>query len=323
MKSDFYVIIIDDKNEVCQRIEKKITGGPSPGQSDPIKTVKAKTVHITLEEIENSNGSELLKWTFMQEVLDKLIEAVSEKPDLIIIDYIYVDRKISLILREKAKQQEVTEDLMADRVLSPVNLRNWIENKIEISSATKRSILNNIFNINCPIYLHTYTPQGIVPFVGNVTDRIRKVRQVFPNAIISSIDTRSEFYNSDEFDWPNPNSQKDDKYYPYQLAVFFDQIVQKEIIRKELKQNKYLRIKRTTLSVGVISAIGAAIGFAGSWIGNLVAATIKSQGYFHAFIISISLLFVLIIVGAACPFLFENWMQKIIPKNEIDYKNYK
>jgi hypothetical protein len=50
------------------------------------------------------------------------------------------------------------------------------------------------------------------------------------------IDTRNEFFNDDEFDWPNEKSRYEKNFYAYQLATFFRQVVQKEIFSKAAKE---------------------------------------------------------------------------------------
>lgn len=310
----FYVIIIDDKLESCNRIERKITGGQTLGQLDPIIPVFAKSIHIKLEEIGSAEKPEESNWTFSRETIPLLIDAAAQKPDMIIIDYIYVDVNVSATLQERAKQGLINEEMMSQRALSPVDLRRWVEETSELSGNDKNLILKNIFCCDCTVYLHTYTPPGIASVVGSVADRIKKIHQVFPNASVCSIDTKSEFFNGDEFDWPNKNSRRDAQYYPYQLGVYFDQVVHKEILRKHLKSDRFLRVKRTSLSVAVISAIGSSIGFASGWVGALFSELLNKQQYIVASVMGIGLTSIIILVGAACPFLFESWMSKLMEK---------
>jgi len=315
-KNEFYVVVIDDKINVCRRIEEKLTGGPSPGHIGPGMLVKVRTIHVALEEVGRSDNILNSRWVFKRDVLSQLIEAGRKKPNLILIDYIYVDSEVSKVLKEKAIQGLVSEEMISNKVLTPVDLRIWAQGNSTLTTEEKNLILKNLFFADCPVYLHTYTPQGTSSVVGNVTDRIKKVAQVFPNAVINSIDARSEFFNNEEFDWPNPISRYDNQYYPYQLATYFDQVVQKEIIRSELMRNRYLRIKRTTFAVGIISAIGAAVGFAGGWVGSLLSNLVEKKQYLPAFIMGLTLLILLIIAGAFCPIIFEKWMQRLVPFDE-------
>ncbi len=314
--ASFYVIVLDDKEDVCLRIEDKIAGGPTPGQIDPLVPVHVKSIHITLTEIGHSEDPLKSRWTFAPPVLSALMEASVRKPDLIIVDYVYVNGEVAKVLKEKGECDQFNKDMMAERTLTPVDLRKWVEQAANAPSDETRTILTNLFNASCPVYLHTYTPKGLDDIVGTVAERIKKASQVFPHAQINAIDTRSELFKNDVFDWPSFPSMKNEKYYPYQLAVLFDQVVKKEVIRKELQSSRYLRIKRTTFSVSVISALGAGIGFTGAWLGNILAESIRDGDYLIGGMLAVFLLSALVVLGAVCPFLFEKWMQKIMPESE-------
>lgn len=71
------------------------------------------------------------------------------------------------------------------------------------------------------------------------------------------------------------------------------------------------------MSVSVVTAIGAAIGFAASWVGSVFAELVRQHQYTEAFIMGTGLLLVLLLVGLGSPLLFERWMQKIMPGEEL------
>lgn len=252
-------------------------------------------------------------WTFADEIVESLLAAADRIPDLIILDYIYVADEVAKVLKARAKDNTLTEEAMSGWTRTPVDLREWVRNS-NIDDADKARILKNLFGAKCPLYLHSYTPENTSPLVGPISERVKKTTIAFPNAAITSIDTREILFNNEEFDWPNPKSRYDSDYYPYQLAVAFDQIVQKEILRFELNRNRYIRLKRSAFSVGLISAIGAGLGFAGGWIGSLASTLLQNNQILEATLICGSFLIIFLIIGLMLPLFFEKLMKALLDR---------
>lgn len=310
-KHSFYVVIIDDNKTVCERIKDKLIGTTIHDDRGIPITVDVKTVHVTLEENDTTSSNKVSNWSFTKMVFSQLAEAAFKKPDLIIVDYGFASNSAAKVINDKANRNELDQDTLFNLCLVPLDLRDWVEESAEFSRNDRRKIINNIFDTKNSVYLHSYTPQNLSSIVGPFNDRIKKTQLAFPNSFFQSINMRSELFNDEEFDWPSP-SMYDRDYYPYQLAVIYEQIVQKEFYKREIGKNKYMKIKTTSFSVSMILSIGSAIGFASAWVGSLFFESLKNKNFFEVFAYGGSLLFTIFIFGIASPLLFEKLMRKII-----------
>lgn len=309
---DFLVVVIDDKKIICDRIGAKLAGANRVVFGDKAISISVKTVHVRVKRENKSDKPETDTWTFSEEMLSELAEAASRKPDLLILDYIYIDDSLASYFKARAKETEVQNAEIQSRALTPLDLMEWVRFTPELDNSARQSIISNLFDFTGPLYLHTYTPQGLYAVTGTITDRARKTSIAFPKASINSIDTHAELFNNDEFDWPNQSSKYDKNYYPYQLAVFFDQVAHREIVRKELDRNRYLRVRRTTKAVSVISAIGAAVGFAAGWIGTVVLELIRGSRWVEGIVVGLSFMLVLVLAGFFMPLAFERMMRELL-----------
>jgi len=312
----FKVIVIDDKPEVCRSIAGKIDG--PRGMTDPEIRANVSVDQIVIDlqrKNETANPMEDT-WTFHENVAEKLDRACKQPPDLIILDFFYVNSEVAGHLKAEAKSDSLLHDALQGRVLSPVDLYDWIQD-LPSDDPRKSLVLKNLFGAGCPVYLHSYTPEGMTVLAGPVDERRRLMARVIPNSqLIRTVDTRRVLFNDDVFDWPNKNSRYDSEYYPYQLAVYFDQVVEKEILRSKLDRLRYLRVGKTAKSVASIAAIGGGIGFAGAWIGDYVRSAFESENYVLGSIVGVFLLVTLMILGMLCPFLFERLMHRLLPDRD-------
>lgn len=228
---DFHIVVIDDKDQSCKRINERLSGIKISIDSDTDILVSVSTVHVTVERNNQHTRPELDFWTFSTDTLEQILQASSKPADLLIVDYIYIDNEVAIYFKSKAKSSKVEENDIENRALNPKILRDWILQPKKLTTIQQKQILTNLFNTNSTVYLHSYTPQGLYAATGTMEHRYRMGSLAFPKAKINLIDTRSELFNDEEFDWPREDSKYDSNYYPYQLAVLFAQIVQKEILK--------------------------------------------------------------------------------------------
>jgi hypothetical protein len=163
------------------------------------------------------------------------VAAADRKADLLIVDYIYVDNEVAKYFKERTKTQEVFEEEIEHRALNPKLLHDWFVQTDQVSEDDKRRVFAHLLQSGAPVYIHTYTPEGLSVATGSMEQRNRMASLAFPNSSIYIIDTRAELFNNDEFDWPGL-SKYDSQYYPYQLGVLFGQIVEKEITKSLLER---------------------------------------------------------------------------------------
>ena len=235
--SEFHVVVVDDKKKSCRRISERLSGlRVSVGPNHDV-VVSVSSVHIKVKQTNRANPPELDQWTFDETTVQQLVQASHKKVDLLIVDYIYIDSDVANYFKKKAVETEVFEEEIDGRALNPKDLSDWVLTSESFSSQDQDRILRNLFHVDTKVYLHTYTPQGLYVATGSMEQRYRMAALAFPQADIKVIDTRAELFNDEEFDWPRPDTKYDGDYYPYQLAVLFAQIVEKEIARTMLRTN--------------------------------------------------------------------------------------
>ena len=229
-QTDFHVVVVDDKESSCSRIAERLSGLRVPTKTDEAIVVSVSKVHVSVERRNIHERPEQDQWNFTTRTLKQLVAAAERKADLLIVDYIYIDNEVAKYLKERAKAQEVFEEEIEHRALNPKLLHDWFVQTDQVSEDDERRVLAHLFQSGAPVYIHTYTPEGLSVATGSMEQRNRLASLAFPNSPIHIIDTRAELFNNDEFDWPGP-SKYDSKYYPYQLGVLFGQIVEKEITK--------------------------------------------------------------------------------------------
>ncbi|MBW7992088.1 MAG: hypothetical protein FVQ84_19025 [Planctomycetes bacterium] len=235
-RSEFHVVIIDDKKKACRRLTDRLSGLTVPTYTDLDVVVSVSSIHVTLKRLHQHEQGELDRWSFTEATLQQLLKASKRKADLLIVDYIYIDSGVAKHFKKKAKEESVGEEEIEHRALNPKLLYDWFMQTPNVSDNDRERTLNNLFHSDKTVYLHTYTPQGLCVVTGTMEQRSRMAALAFPQANIHVIDTRSELFNDEEFDWPRPDTKYDGDYYPYQLACFFAQVVQKEIFKNFLKR---------------------------------------------------------------------------------------
>lgn len=314
MPRPFRVVVIDDKAAACNAVARKLTGALPPSSMNAAVVLESVAVHVLVRP---AGEPAVHDWTFDASMIAALDEASQHSPDLVIIDHFYVDEGTGAALKQKAVKEGVRAEELKQSALSPVDLRRWIEDNATLDSSLRRRILQRLFGAACPVYLHSYTPHGFEDVAGTTEDRVRTLATVFPHAKRFVVDTRREFYLDDTFDpkGDGQGSKYDSKYYAFQLSAFFMQIAQIEVLRKQLNAARYLRLNRTSSSVAGIIVIGAAIGFAAGWLGDVFGALMSDGRYAPAAVVGIGCFIVLLGLGTACPFLFEFLMRRLMPLN--------
>ncbi len=312
----FTVVVIDDKDKCCEQLKNKLRGSRHIIVGDTAVSIAVETVHVRVRREEKAERPETDSWTFQNEMVSQLLVAAQAKPHLLIVDYIYIDDQVAKFFKEKAKKTQVDKEEVHTRALTPYDLRKWVEDCVEIDSGDKTKIIKGLFGFNGPLYLHTYTPYGLDAAAGTITERERNTSLAFPSAQITVIDTRSEFFNNDQFDPPHPDEKSrsfyDKDYYPYQLAIFFDQVLQKEIYKQAFASNRHVRLIRTSYAVSIICAVGAAVGFASSWAGGLILEFLRSNRFVEAVFLCVLCLGSMLIAGFSLTMWFETLMKRLI-----------
>lgn len=306
----FTVVIIDDKEVCCRRIKQKIQGIRPIG--DGQIRVQAKVVHVGVQP---GGDGDLKAWTFTAATLDALNDAAEAPPDLLIVDYIYIDDDEAAGLKLEARDRRVSRTEREARSLGPRDLRDWVADHAPADGHKRRKIISRIFDFNGPLYLHSYTPRTLKEAVGTVQERGNDAVMAFRNveSSLHVLDTRDLLFADDEFDKSEDQTHYDREYYAYLLGVLFDEIVQKEAYKRSLHRSRYLRFKRSAPLMAEIGAIGAGVGLAASAAGSFVFELLR-EGYVLGAIVTLVLsVIVAIPLGWIVARLFETLMGRLLP----------
>lgn len=301
----FRVLLLDDDKQVCDRVKKRIEGPKRLGQLDPVLPVEVSAVALRVQELERG------QWSFDPAIVSELSKACTEPPDLIFIDFGYADASVINAFKKEAETREITAEELQGKVLTPLDLSDWIRSSSAIPEPTRRLLVKNLIECGKIVYLYSYASKEFLRALGEVNERQKKTAKAFSKSTVVAIDTREELYHSSEFDWPNP-SKRDSNFYAYQISVLLDYIVHKEILRTQHSIARYLRVKRTAMSASILTAIGAAIGFGSQWIGSLVTDLYKNGNIFQATAVGLSLVLALFVLGFLSPLLFDRLMTNLV-----------
>jgi hypothetical protein len=305
----YTVVIIDDKEVCCRRIAQKIQGSRTIG--DVEFTIIAEPVHVG---VQSKGEADPGGWTFTTETLAALSRAAGSGPDLLIVDYIYIDDEVAADLIRRGP--DVTRAERELRSLTPRNLRDWVENHAEMDARQRQMIVERIFDFKGPLYLHSRTPRGLEHAIGTVKERGNDAEIAFPNVpkgFLEVKDTRDLLFADDEFDRSDDVTFYDREYYAYQLGVLFDEIVQKEIYKRNLHRGKFLRLRRSAPVLAVIGGIGAGVGFASSVAGAFAYELVREGHLFWALAVFGLIMIVAVPLGWAVAKVFEELMARLLP----------
>ena len=188
-------------------------------------------------------------------------------------------------------------------------------------SYKRDSILHNFLETKAKLYLYSYTSKDFYKSLGEILARANRTQSAFPNCKVIPIDTKYEFYNGAEFDWPNEDSKHRREILCPSCRGLINNIIQIEFLEHILldtKRLKYFRIQKSIFSVGVIVALGGAVGAVGEWLGGRVFY-LFTKGMFDSALtlVALAIVFVLII-GFIIPMSFEKVMSGLISKSKSD-----
>jgi len=315
----FRVLVIDDEEEVIKRLPGRV--------SVEQRKFEGRTYQIDLRlvrvQVERVNDETL---RISNSTLEELSAACAQPPHIIIADYAYVQREtIEKLLQISQQGKEITEQDLIGALLSTSDLARAAQvfaSDKSVDSYKRHNLRKNFLESRVKFYLYSYTSKQFIKAAGELADRARRTKAAFLNCNVIPIDTRYEFYNGSEFDWPNP-TKHDIKFYSHLASGLVNDLVQREFLEyilSDTKRLKYVRIQRSVLSVGLIVALGGAIGAGSEWLGNRIVGLASTGLYIPALLIAgLSVLFILI-MGLIVPFAFERIMSGLLSKSESEDK---
>lgn len=315
----FRVLVIDDDEEVIKRLPGRV--------SIEQREFEGRTYQIDLRlvrvQVEKVNDETL---QISNSTLEELSAACAQPPHIIFAEYGYVQRETIEKLRQISHQgKEITEQDLIGALLSTSDLVRAAQvfaSDKSIDSYKRHNLRKNFLESRVKFYLYTYASKEFIKAAGEIPNRKKRTQAAFLNCTVIPIDTRDEFYNGSEFDWPNP-TKHDRKFHAHLVSGLINNLIQREFLEhilSDTKRLKYVRVQRSVLSVALIVALGGAIGAGSEWLGDRIADLASTGLYVPALlIVGLSVLFILI-MGLIVPFVFEKIMSGLLSKSESDEK---
>jgi hypothetical protein len=254
------------------------------------------------------------KYRICRETLESLAAACNEEPGLILADYGYAQKQVIAELRQKAQNgPELTEQDVAGRALTTADLisaaREYSRDP-NVDSYKRRMMDVNFLRFSKKLYLYSYTSKEFKRAMGEVAARATRTKAALQGCTVIPIDTKYEFYNGDEFDWPS-SSKHDGRFYAHLAAGLINHIIQHELLESMLedaKRLKFVRIRSSAVAVALIVALGGAIGACTEWIGGRVLALSSAGDHMSAAAFGLLTVVWLFVMGMVLPFVFERIM---------------
>lgn len=313
----FRVLIIDDDLEVIKRLPERILREQRYFEGRTW-SIDLRVVHVKVEKI-NENHYQIANSTF-----EELASACSQPPHLILADYGYAQKEIISTLKHLSDQgKEIKEEDLIGKVFTTADLAAAVQKFIldsSVDSYKRNSLKKNFLESSAKLYLYSYTSKDFIKALRGVEARANRTKAALPNCKVIPVDTKHEFYNGEEFDYPNP-TKHDGKFYAHLVGGLINHLIQIEFIEhilEDAKRLKYVRVRRSTVSVGIIVALGGAIGAFSEWLGGRVLDLFSHGFLVPAFtIVGLAVVFILII-GLVVPVAFERVMTGLLTKRQID-----
>jgi hypothetical protein len=318
----FRVLIIDDDEEIIKRIPERVSVKARAFENRTYR-IDLRVVRIRLCETQDEQLS------FDGATFEELASACSQCPHLILADYGYTKRETIDAVREITRQgKEVTDDDLFGKVMTLPDLVQAIRvfaNDDTVEAYKRNNLNRSLLKTTAKLYLYSYTAKEFMKALGEPAGRAKRVEAALPNCSVTRIDTKYEFYNGAEFDWPNP-SKHDTKFYAHLIGGLINELAHREFLEfilTEAVRLKYIRVQRSVLAVALIVALGGAIGACAQWLGGRAIGLASTGLYVPALIIiGLTILFIFIL-GVSLPFVFERIMSGLLAtadRSETDTK---
>jgi hypothetical protein len=237
-------------------------------------------------------------------------------------DYGYLRKGAIAIVRQRLQQgTEITVEDLKAMALTTVDLvveaKRFISDPA-IDSYKRRNLERNFLHFDGLLYLYSYTSQEFLRFLEANKTRANRTNAVLPDCRVIAIDTRYEFYDNEEFDWPKEPSKHDARFYAHLVTGLIDHYVAKELLDRLLLDTKrlgYLRLKRTAASIALIMALVSALAASTNWIWARVMQTADTTQALISALVLIAWVFGLTFLLALA---FERIMVRLLPEKEQD-----
>lgn len=310
----FRVLVLDDDEEVVSRFRQQL----APSRRRYEGRLWRSEISIVHVRVESTNGETP---RIADQTLRDIADLAQRDFDLIVTDYGFAAGAVLDALEQRAaKGESVGEEELLSAVLTLPDLHTAAQAYAQRGDVDARNLEAHFVDFGGRLRLYSYTSRAFVHKLHPVANRVARTRQSWPDAVIIVHDTKTEFYNGSEFDWPGP-TKHDRKFHAHLTAMLVKSIIETEFLERVLRDArrlKYVRVERSVLSVALIVAIGGAVGAAADWLGGRTIS-LWSEGFHIAALAFAGLaVFFVLAVGLTIPFVFERIMSGLIHDAERD-----
>ncbi len=255
-----------------------------------------------------------------QQTLDEIAVAVRGGIDLVVADYGYVLDEALKEANAAAHSQgrdKPYEDDVRDRILTTADLSRALHAYVgdgRVDSSRRRS-MGTFLASETRMILYSYTSEELFHIYGSVEERANRTAAVFQQFDVSFIDTKFEFYNRSEFDWPSPRTKHDLVYYHFLLSGWLALVMRQrfqEFLLARAESAKSIRVTRSVRSVGMLVAVGSAVAAIVQWLTSQVIAFSEKGDVASTVVYSLLAVLVVGAAGLALPYTFEKMMSVLL-----------
>lgn len=300
----FRVLILDDNEEFLKRLLGRMTIADRTyeGQQWRIQIVPVKV------EIENgSDGTARIAET----TISALADACASPPHIICVDYGYgrseYEEKAKAVFRERQTFTHEEKRWFSSFPALVEVVRDYVASP-SLDKTKRKTLDRNFLHTRAKILLYSFASPVAVAASGTLNERLNLTQSAFPHTIVATtIDSRYEFFNGDEWDPPPrlgqeklAQSKYESAFYAHLMGGWLNQVIQREFVEhilEDAKHLKFFRLPKTRKAMALIVLLGASVGAVGELLGSLTTNS-AMHGEFLVPVIIVVLGIVFILVGS-------------------------
>lgn len=259
------ILVIDDDFEMNKHLVEIIKGLIT---TDFDVTVIPKVDHLDIELEPQFDKN--YYWQISRGTLEKLdILSQSGAYDLVISDYGFITEEGKAILWPEGRAAKPTVEDAKGRILTLADLRIQYEDWLRINS--RKLSRDNLFDSTKRMIFRSFASKKAYDILGPVIERRVPVTQgVFPNAFIDPMDTRQEFFGSnDQFYGIYDDENYGRPFYRHLVATYTARIVKREIYRFIVELRSKIRLKRSVFNIALFAGVVASIGLGAQFLADI------------------------------------------------------
>lgn len=308
----YRIVVIDDDPEVIQRVEGRISNWSREFERE-VWQIELSLVQVTIEPTDADT------YRISDTTIRELAQAFSQTPDLVFADYGFIRPTVLEEWREKSKTgHTITPNDLKGKFLTLVDLANSTREatgRKALSASLRSALLHNFLGFSGKVFLYSLTTTAFLPVLGELEFRRSRVQAAFPRASVTSVDTKYEFYNGEEF----AQQKHEARFYAHLVSGLIGwsaQVAMLETMLARARKLKYLQIRRSIVSVGGIVAFGGGIAAVGGFLGERITDLLQRGDYPNAALVGGAGLVLVFTLGLALPFLFGTFMSGLLTSDE-------